>query len=88
MEKLNDQPSSGELMLTQRFIYMNSDKIELDAQGRMTIPARFMDAAGFSREVFMLGAGSRVELWDPEEFRRMEERTRERMQNQKTYYYK
>ena len=86
MERINDQPSSEELMLTQRFIYMNSDKIDLDGQGRMTIPAQFMQAAGFQKEVRILGVGERVEFWDPNEFRAMEERNRALMQSRKIYF--
>lgn len=88
MEDVNDQPASEELMLTQRYIYMYSDKIDLDAQGRMTIPTRFMEIAGFQKEVFMLGAGHRVEFWDPEEYKKMEMRTKERMLQQKRFYSK
>ncbi len=88
MQKLLDQPSSEDLMLRQRNIYMNSDKIDLDAQGRMTIPTRFMEKAGFTREVFMLGTGFHLELWDPEEFQKMLERNKEIMENQITYLNK
>lgn len=86
MARINDQPSSEDLMLTQRFIYMHSDKIDLDSQGRMTIPAAFMQEAGFRKEVHILGVGERVEFWDPEIFRRMQERNREIMQSKKIFF--
>lgn len=86
MERINDQPSSEDLMLTQRFIYMNSDKIDLDAQGRMTIPPQFMEQALFHKEVRILGAGERVEFWDPDEYDAMLARTRAHMQNRKVYF--
>lgn len=72
MEKLNDQPPSRKLTMQQRFIHLYSDRVEADKQGRFTIPTHFMEAAGFTHEVFILGAGKRVEFWDPEEFKQMQ----------------
>lgn len=37
---------------------------ELDRQGRITIPARLRDYAGLSKDVAVVGADNRVELWD------------------------
>jgi MraZ protein len=37
---------------------------ELDRQGRVTIPARLRDYAGLERDVTVVGADSRLELWD------------------------
>ena len=88
MQKLSDQPASEELMLKQRYIYMDTVKADLDSHGRVTIPTQFMEKAGFQSEVLMLGVGSRMELWDPEEFRQMQERTRARIENQKIYFNK
>ena len=73
MEKLNDQPVSYQLTRDQRFAHRFSDRIDVDKQGRFTIPARFMEFAGLTKEVFILGAGKRVEFWDPERFAEMEQ---------------
>ena len=35
-----------------------------DKQGRVTIPAGLRDYAGLSRDCTVIGAGSRVEVWD------------------------
>lgn len=35
-----------------------------DKQGRVTIPAPLRQYAGLDREVAVIGAGSRVEIWD------------------------
>ena len=35
-----------------------------DRQGRITIPARLREYAGLSKDVTVVGADSRVELWD------------------------
>ena len=37
---------------------------ELDKQGRITIPARLREYASLDRDVTVVGADSRVELWD------------------------
>ena len=37
---------------------------ELDRQGRITIPARLREYASLDRDVAVVGADSRVELWD------------------------
>ena len=88
MRDFLSQPSSEDQMLRQRKLYMNTDKMDLDAQGRMTIPTRLMEQAGFRREVYMLGSGYHLEFWDPEEFEKMLERNKERMDSQKTYLNK
>ncbi|WP_116113112.1 division/cell wall cluster transcriptional repressor MraZ [Austwickia chelonae] len=40
-----------------------SDEIP-DKQGRVTIPVSLREYAGLSRDVTVIGAGSRVEIWD------------------------
>lgn len=37
---------------------------ELDRQGRITIPSRLRDYASLDRDVTVVGADARVELWD------------------------
>lgn len=86
MASINNQPPSRELTYTQRFIYMNADKIELDNAGRMTIPAQFMEKVGFTKEVCILGAGERVEFWDSAKYAEMERGVTEFMQNKQTYF--
>ncbi len=45
------------------FLSGASDEIP-DKQGRVTIPATLRDYAGLGRECTVIGAGSRLELWD------------------------
>lgn len=73
MDKLNDQPVTRRLTREQRFVHLNSDRVEVDKQGRFTIPPRFMEHAGFEHEVFILGAGKRVEFWEPSRWAEMEQ---------------
>jgi MraZ protein len=39
---------------------------ELDKQGRVTIPARLREYAGLGKDVTVVGADMRLELWDTE----------------------
>lgn len=68
MSEVNSRPVSRELTEYQRRIYANLYEVEPDKQGRITLPAEFCKFAGFDREVFVLGAGKRVELWNPSEW--------------------
>lgn len=45
------------------FLSGASDEIP-DKQGRVTIPANLRDYAGLTRDCTLIGAGSRLELWD------------------------
>ena len=45
------------------FLSGASDEIP-DKQGRVTIPANLRDYAGLNRDCTVIGAGSRVEVWD------------------------
>ncbi|MCR5484427.1 MAG: division/cell wall cluster transcriptional repressor MraZ [Clostridiales bacterium] len=71
MEKLNSGETSHELTAMQRFVHAFSDTVDVDKQGRITIKQNFMDFAGLSHNVFILGAGRRVEIWDEDEWNNM-----------------
>ena len=45
------------------FLSGASDEIP-DKQGRLTVPSTLREYAGLTRECTVIGAGSRVELWD------------------------
>ena len=47
-----------------RFFFSQAQSERIDRQGRLTIPASFREYAGLEREVVVVGAGSRVEIWD------------------------
>ena len=71
LDKLNDRPASKELTNMQRFVHFNSDRVDIDKQGRFTIKQNFLDFAGLKKDVFLLGAGRRIEIWDTDEWSRM-----------------
>jgi MraZ protein len=47
-----------------RMMLSSAHPEELDKQGRVTIPARLREYAGLAKEVTVVGADFRLELWD------------------------
>ena len=47
-----------------RFFCANSFDTELDAAGRVMVPAFLLDHAGLGKEVVVTGAGECLEVWD------------------------
>ncbi len=39
--------------------------VTLDKQGRITIPPKFLEYAGIEKDVQIIGAYNRIEIWDP-----------------------
>jgi MraZ protein len=46
----------------------NAADVQLDRQGRITIPTNLIKMAGLSKEVLVNGALDRMEIWDPDRF--------------------
>lgn len=56
-----------------RMITASAHRDSLDRQGRITIPARLRDYASLAKDVAVVGADERLELWDAarwEDYRR------------------
>jgi MraZ protein len=49
-----------------RMLTASAQAEQLDRQGRITIPARLRDYAGLRGNVAVIGADSRIELWNAE----------------------
>ncbi|GCF08292.1 division/cell wall cluster transcriptional repressor MraZ [Dictyobacter arantiisoli] len=56
--------SSDDLRDFERRIYPSASEIELDAQGRMIIPAKLRAYANLTSEVTVAGVRDHVEIWD------------------------
>jgi len=65
--KLNEFSESD---ATQRYYTSlkgaNSHEAPLDKQGRITIPQKLLDYSRIKKEVLIVGAFNRIELWDPD----------------------
>ena len=57
----------------ERFSNAWSQELELDAAGRVMVPAKMLAQAGLGRDVAVIGAGNRLEIWDREAWARMSE---------------
>lgn len=61
----------------RRFNTSSATPLELDGQGRVTIPTKLLQFAGVSREVTIIGVRDHIEIWDraawTEYIRRQEE---------------
>ena len=64
-----DAFASGEyLTQIQRIMYRNAATVNMDTQGRITIPAEYCKYASLKGKIVAFGAGNRAELWNVDEF--------------------
>jgi len=56
-------PLSDEYVKLERYFNAYSEELELDAAGRVMLPATLLAVAGLGREVALIGAGNRLEIW-------------------------
>jgi MraZ protein len=62
-------PLSADYVRLERFLNAYSSEVELDAAGRVMLPAKLLEQAGLEREVAVIGVGNRLEVWDREAWR-------------------
>jgi MraZ protein len=48
----------------QRYFFSGAAELEPDKQGRILIPANLREFAGLERDVMIIGASVRAEIWD------------------------
>jgi MraZ protein len=48
----------------QRLLVGNASDVEMDAAGRILVPAPLRKFAGLDKDVALVGQGTRFELWD------------------------
>jgi MraZ protein len=66
--------SSEELRDFERRIYPSASEVELDAQGRIVIPAKLRVYAGLESEVTVAGVRDHFEIWDRATWQSYQER--------------
>lgn len=57
----NSKPKNARYL---RFLFSGAEDIVPDRQGRITLPPRLRTYAGLERELVVIGAGTRAEIWD------------------------
>lgn len=67
-EKITALPMSKARTL-QRFLFSGACEAELDKQGRIIIPQSLREYAGLVKDVMIIGASTRAEIWDKEKWR-------------------
>ena len=66
-EKIRALPlSKGRNM--QRFFFAGAADLEADKQGRVLIPQNLRDYASLTKDVMIIGASTRVEIWDKQKW--------------------
>jgi len=53
-----------------RFMLSSAEDVELDRQGRISIPQHLREYAKIEREAVVVGVGSRIEIWGLENWKR------------------
>jgi len=62
-------PAQQSVRAYMRLFYARAQRVELDRQGRIRIPAELAELAGLSRDVLLLGVQDHLELWNPERWK-------------------
>jgi MraZ protein len=65
-------PLSEDYGRMERFFNANSAELELDAAGRVMVPAHLLEKTKIGKEVVVIGAGNRLEVWDREAWKQEE----------------
>ena len=73
MEEANRARSKGMTSRSgrdqSRTLFSGAEETQLDTQGRMAIPAPLRAYAALTRDVVVIGAMDRVEIWEPSRWR-------------------
>ncbi len=66
-QKLRSIPSSDKIAQAYiRDIYSYAEECVVDAQGRINLPDKLIEYAGFTGTVVFIGKPGKIELWSPE----------------------
>jgi len=52
----------------ERYFFGAAELCEVDGQGRVLIPQNLRKHAGLEKEVYTIGTGDRLEIWDKQEY--------------------
>ena len=64
-----------------RFLFSGAEDSTPDRQGRVTLPQRLREYAGLTRDLVVIGAGTRAEIWDAEAWKSYVAATEEEFAN-------
>ena len=80
--KLNELPSLNKTArLLQRLLIGHATELEMDAQGRILLPAVLRDFAGLTKKAVLIGQGKKLEIWDEDTWTENQEGWMEAVKN-------
>ncbi len=65
-KKLNPYNRQHNMFL--RKFFMETAQLSLDNNNRLLLPKQFLDLAQIDKEILLIGAGNKIELWNPQVF--------------------
>ena len=66
-ERLTEQVREGRLSeFDLTAFFASTSEVKPDGQGRINVPSNVREEVGLEERVLVLGAGNRIEIWDPE----------------------
>ncbi|MEG0900024.1 MAG: division/cell wall cluster transcriptional repressor MraZ [Bacilli bacterium] len=71
-DKIRSLPMSKSRNL-QRFMFAGAIEVQTDKQGRIIIPSNLREYAGLTKEIMIVGASVRAEIWDKESYDKINE---------------
>ncbi|MBI4726566.1 division/cell wall cluster transcriptional repressor MraZ [candidate division TA06 bacterium] len=71
MAELESQPRTEENRNALRIFTAESILAELDAQGRIMIPAKFLQETGLVKEAVIVGVSDKMEIWNPDFYQKL-----------------
>jgi MraZ protein len=63
-----------------RFVFSGASEVRPDRQGRLFVAEHLRKHAGLERDVVVMGAGDRIEIWSPERWERRRAEAEEHME--------
>ncbi|WP_342268604.1 division/cell wall cluster transcriptional repressor MraZ [Spiroplasma endosymbiont of Aspidapion aeneum] len=70
LEELNSKSDmNSKRRLIKRHILGNTCEIKLDGSGRVSIPTNILDLAKIKKNVYIIGQGDYIEIWDAEVYK-------------------
>lgn len=67
-KQLDERPQTPETTKLRRYLYAAMSDSQLDNQGRVTIVESQFRGAGIDKKVLLVGQGSYIEIWGPEQY--------------------
>ena len=81
-EKLKELPYFKQnIRQVVRYFTANAEESVLDSQGRIKVPPHLLDFAEIKKDVIVIGALDKIEIWNPELYRKMEEETEQSIED-------